>query len=136
VAVLPLTLPPPLQAWGGDRNTNRHVLLAAAAFLAAGGGGSVLVAPCWLQLLFLLLPSSFLLLFPLRPRGGRVLALLLICVLSSMPTLMRMTQRQRPEMKLPWDLAGNVADMSRHVGDDTTCRSNFGQMGPCRRHKI
>jgi hypothetical protein len=33
-------------------------------------------------------------------------------------------------------LAGNVADMSRHVGDDTTCRSNFGQMGPCRRHKI
>jgi hypothetical protein len=34
------------------------------------------------------------------------------------------------------NLAGNVADMSRHVGDDTTCRSNFGQMGPCRRHKI
>jgi hypothetical protein len=33
-------------------------------------------------------------------------------------------------------LARNVADMSRHVGDDTTCRSNFGQMGPCRRHKI
>ena len=33
-------------------------------------------------------------------------------------------------------LAGNVADMSRHVGDDTTCRSNFGQMGPCRQHKI
>ena len=33
-------------------------------------------------------------------------------------------------------LAGNVADMSRHVRDDTTCRSNFGQMGPCRRHKI
>ena len=33
-------------------------------------------------------------------------------------------------------LAGNVANMSRHVGDDTTCRSNFGQMGPCRRHKI
>jgi hypothetical protein len=33
-------------------------------------------------------------------------------------------------------LAGNVADMSRHVGYDTTCRSNFGQMGPCRRHKI
>ena len=33
-------------------------------------------------------------------------------------------------------LGGNVADMSRHVGDDTTCRSNFGQMGPCRRHKI
>jgi len=33
-------------------------------------------------------------------------------------------------------LAGNVADMSRHVGDDTTCRSNFGQMGPCCRHKI
>jgi hypothetical protein len=32
------------------------------------------------------------------------------------------------------NLAGNVADMS--VGDDTTCRSNFGQMGPCRRHKI
>ena len=30
-------------------------------------------------------------------------------------------------------LAGNVADMSRHVGDDTTCCSNFGQMGPCRR---
>ena len=26
--------------------------------------------------------------------------------------------------------------MSRHVGQDTTCRSNFGQMGPCRRHKI
>jgi hypothetical protein len=37
---------------------------------------------------------------------------------------------------LPISLAGNVADMSRHVGDDTTCRSNFGQMGPCRRHKI
>jgi hypothetical protein len=36
----------------------------------------------------------------------------------------------------PVHLAGNVADMSRHVGDDTTCRSNFGQMGPCRRHKI
>jgi len=33
-------------------------------------------------------------------------------------------------------LAGNVADMSRHVGDDTMCRSNFGQMGPCCRHKI
>jgi hypothetical protein len=33
-------------------------------------------------------------------------------------------------------LAGNVADMSRHVGDDTTCRSNFGQMGLCRRQKI
>jgi hypothetical protein len=33
-------------------------------------------------------------------------------------------------------LAGNVADMSRHVGDDTMCRSNFGQMGPCRQHKI
>jgi hypothetical protein len=33
-------------------------------------------------------------------------------------------------------LAGDVADMSRHVGDDTTCHSNFGQMGPCRRHKI
>jgi len=34
------------------------------------------------------------------------------------------------------NFAGNVADMSRHVGDDTTCRSNFGQMGPCRQHKI
>jgi hypothetical protein len=34
------------------------------------------------------------------------------------------------------DLAGNVADMSRHVSDDTMCRSNFGQMGPCCRHKI
>jgi hypothetical protein len=34
------------------------------------------------------------------------------------------------------DLAGNVADMSRHVGDDTTCRSNFGPMSPCCRHKI
>ncbi len=34
------------------------------------------------------------------------------------------------------DLAGNVANISRHVGNDTTCRSNFGQMGPCRRHKI
>ena len=33
-------------------------------------------------------------------------------------------------------LAGNVADMSRHVGDDTTCRSNFGQMSLCCRHKI
>ena len=33
-------------------------------------------------------------------------------------------------------LAGNVADMSRHVGNDTTCRSNFGPMGPCCRHKI
>jgi hypothetical protein len=33
-------------------------------------------------------------------------------------------------------LAGNVADMSRHVGQDTTCHSIFGQMGPCRRHKI
>ena len=33
-------------------------------------------------------------------------------------------------------LAGNVADMSRHVSNDTMCRSNFGQMGPCRRHKI
>jgi len=33
-------------------------------------------------------------------------------------------------------LAGNVANMSRHVGQDTTCCSNFGQMGPCRRHKI
>jgi hypothetical protein len=31
-------------------------------------------------------------------------------------------------------LAGKVADMSRHVADDTPCRSNFGQMGPCRRH--
>jgi hypothetical protein len=36
----------------------------------------------------------------------------------------------------PFALAGNVVDMSRHVGDNTTCRSNFGQMGPCRRHKI
>jgi len=26
--------------------------------------------------------------------------------------------------------------MSRHVADDTLCRSNFGQMGPCRRHDI
>jgi hypothetical protein len=26
--------------------------------------------------------------------------------------------------------------MSRHVRDDMPCRSNFGQMGPCRRHKI
>ena len=33
-------------------------------------------------------------------------------------------------------LAGNVADMSRHVADDTPCRSNFGQMGPCRRHNF
>ncbi len=32
------------------------------------------------------------------------------------------------------NLAGNVANMSRHVADDTPCRSNFGQMGPCRRH--
>jgi len=31
-------------------------------------------------------------------------------------------------------LAGNVANMSRHVADDTPCCSNFGQMGPCRRH--
>jgi hypothetical protein len=31
-------------------------------------------------------------------------------------------------------LAGNVADMSRHVANDTPCRSNFGQMGLCRRH--
>ncbi len=31
-------------------------------------------------------------------------------------------------------LGGNVTDMSQHVGDDTTCRSNFGQMGPCRQH--
>jgi hypothetical protein len=31
-------------------------------------------------------------------------------------------------------LAGNVADMSRHVANDTPCRSNFGQMGPCCRH--
>ena len=34
------------------------------------------------------------------------------------------------------NLAGNVADMSRHVADDTPCRSNFGQMGPCRRHNF
>ena len=26
--------------------------------------------------------------------------------------------------------------MSRHVADDTPCRSNFGQMGPCRRHNF
>ena len=41
-----------------------------------------------------------------------------------------------PSESLLKGLAGNVADMSRHVGDDTTCRSNFGPMGPCRRHKI
>ena len=29
-----------------------------------------------------------------------------------------------------------VADMSRHVGTTRLCRSNFGEMGPCRRHKI
>ena len=40
------------------------------------------------------------------------------------------------DWETPFGLAGNVADMSRHVGDDTTCRSNFGQMGLCRRHKI
>ena len=34
------------------------------------------------------------------------------------------------------NLAGNVADMSRHVADGTPCRSNFGQMGPCRRHNF
>jgi hypothetical protein len=39
-------------------------------------------------------------------------------------------------VKLLRALGGNVADMSRHVGDDTTCLSNCGQMGPCRRHKI
>ena len=33
-------------------------------------------------------------------------------------------------------LAGNVANMSRHVVTTQTCLSNFGQMGPCRRHKI
>ena len=33
-------------------------------------------------------------------------------------------------------LAENVADMSRHVTDDTPCCSNFGQMGPCRRHNF
>jgi len=33
-------------------------------------------------------------------------------------------------------LAGNVFDISRHVTDDTLCRSNFGQMGPCRRHNF
>jgi hypothetical protein len=43
--------------------------------------------------------------------------------------------------KISWprrygSLAGNVADMSRHVADDTLCRSNFGQMGPCRRHNF
>jgi hypothetical protein len=26
--------------------------------------------------------------------------------------------------------------MLRHVGQDTMCRSNFGQTGPCPRHKI
>jgi len=31
--------------------------------------------------------------------------------------------------------ANSVYDLP-HVGDDTTCRSNFGQMGPYRRHKI
>jgi hypothetical protein len=36
----------------------------------------------------------------------------------------------------PTPLAGNVADMLRHVADDTLCRSNFGQMGPCRRHNF
>jgi hypothetical protein len=39
-------------------------------------------------------------------------------------------------LPFPFFLAGNVADISQHVGDDTTCRSNFGPMGPCRRHKI
>ncbi len=66
--------PSPLQAQGGS--TNRGVLSAAAASLAAGGGMSVLAAP-WLQLLFLLLPLPFLLLFLLHPRG-RILALLSI----------------------------------------------------------
>ena len=32
-------------------------------------------------------------------------------------------------------LVGNVADMSATCRPDTRCRSNSGQMGPCRRHK-
>ena len=32
-------------------------------------------------------------------------------------------------------LAGNVADMLGTRRPDTRCCSNFGQMGPCRRHK-
>ena len=36
--------------------------------------------------------------------------------------------------RAPPCLAGNVADILRHVADDTPCCSNFGQMGPCRRH--
>jgi hypothetical protein len=34
------------------------------------------------------------------------------------------------------DLVGNVADMSATCRPDTRCRSNSGQMGLCRRHKI
>ena len=37
---------------------------------------------------------------------------------------------------IPVILAGNVADMSRHVANDTPWRSNLGQMGPCRRHNF
>ncbi len=33
-------------------------------------------------------------------------------------------------------LVGNVANMSATCRPDTRCRSNSGQMGPCRRHKI
>jgi len=40
-------------------------------------------------------------------------------------------QHQPPVASTQQTLAGNVADMSRHVADDTLCRSNFGQMGPC-----
>ncbi len=43
-------------------------------------------------------------------------------------------RRRTAQRRQHGGLAGNVADMSRHVADDTSCRSNFGQMGPCRRH--
>ncbi len=70
MTILPLTLTPlySCHARGGGTSvavSSRLLLL----LLLQGEGMSVLVTP-WLQLLFLLLPPSFLLLFPLQPKGG------------------------------------------------------------------
>ncbi len=44
--------------------------------------------------------------------------------------------KANPHGKWKSNLVGNVADMSATCCPDTRCRSNSGQMGQCRRHKI
>ena len=58
------------------------------------------------------------------------------CTVSVQPVITVYCVSTVQYLRTMYSLAGNVADMSRHVADDTLCRSNFGQMGPCRRHNF